>query len=77
MVAVILSKVVMAFGIQAMNIGRFQATACLLLPCTATAYWYTPVMRLWDIDKIVTVLPTGNFMLAAKNMLDTVNQEHT
>jgi hypothetical protein len=56
-------RAAMDYGIQAMNIGRFQATACLLPPCTATAYWYTPVMRLWDIDKIVIVLPTGNFML--------------
>jgi hypothetical protein len=63
MVAATQLRAAMGYGIQAMNIGQFQATACLLLPCTATAYWYTPVMRLWDIDKIVTVLPTGNFML--------------
>jgi hypothetical protein len=64
MVAVTPKPAATDYGIQAMNTGQFQATACLLLPCTATAYWYTPVMRLWDIDKIVTVLPTGNFMLA-------------
>jgi hypothetical protein len=34
-------------------------------------------MDLWGIVHLLIQLPTGNFMLAGKNMLDIAKQEHT